>query len=84
MTREADEYSQDELKDIARKYLRENENKEYRRLARRGELDAYTEERANAARESAHNLIKSRDLRAPGVELGNPRCNSQVRDGLSI
>ena len=59
MTRDDDEYSQDELKDIARKYLRENEHKEYRRLARRGELDAYAEERANAARESAHNLIKT-------------------------
>ena len=28
--------------------------------------------------------VLSRDRRAPGVELGNPRCNSQVRDGLSI
>ena len=59
MTRDDDEYSQDELKDIARKYLRENDHKEYRRLARRGELDAYAEERANAARAYAHNLIKT-------------------------
>ena len=59
MTRDDDEYTHDELKDIARKYLRENENKEYRRLARRGEPDAYAEERANAARAYAHNLIKT-------------------------
>ena len=59
MTTEADEYSQDALKDIARKYLLENKNKEFRRLARKGELDAYVEERANAARDFAHNLIKT-------------------------
>ena len=59
MTTEADEYSQDELKDIARKYLRDNENREYRRMARKSELDEYLEGRAKATRAFAHRLIAS-------------------------
>ena len=27
--------------------------------------------------------VLSRDRRAPGMELGDPRCNPQVRDGLT-
>ena len=57
MTTEADEYSQDELKDIARKYLRDNDNREYRRLARKSELEDYLDGRAKAAREYAQRLI---------------------------
>ena len=57
MTTEADEYSQDELKGIARDYLRDNENREYRSLARKGELDEYLEGRADAVRRFAHRLI---------------------------
>ena len=59
MTTEADEYSQDELQDIARKYLRDNENREYRRMARRGELDEDLEKTANRTHEFAHRLIAS-------------------------
>ena len=51
--------SDEELKRIKRNYLRDCQNKEYRRLARRGELDEYLQECADSARRFAQNLIET-------------------------
>ena len=47
-----------ELKKIGQEYLRDCEHKEYRRLARKGELDARLQEMADTARRRAEALIR--------------------------
>ena len=55
--------SDDELKKIALEYLRVNENHEYRRLAKKGELDAKLQEMADSARRRAEGLIELGEFR---------------------
>ncbi len=52
------DYTDDELKTRARDYLKDCEYKEYRRLARKGQLDEYLQEQADVARAMAEDLIK--------------------------
>ena len=48
----------EELKTYRLEYLRDCQNKEYRRLARKGLLDEHLQEMADAARAFAEDLIK--------------------------
>ena len=50
--------SDEELKTYALEYLRDCQNKEYRRLARKGLLEEHLQEQADAARAYAEDLIK--------------------------
>ena len=43
--------------DISREYLRDCKNREYRRMAKKGLLEGFTRERAEAAQAMAHMLI---------------------------
>ena len=50
--------SDETLKRFARNYLRDCKNREYRRMAKSGELEGHLQRRADAAREFAANLIR--------------------------
>ena len=49
--------SDEDLKNYARRYLRECRNTTYRELSKAGELEEHLQSRADAAREYAENLI---------------------------
>ena len=50
-------YSLGELMDISHEYLRDCKNREYRRMAKKGLLEGFTRERAEAAPAMAHILM---------------------------
>ena len=48
----------EDLIEYRRDYLRDCDRQEYRRLARKGQLDAYLQEKADECRRNAERLIK--------------------------
>ena len=49
--------SDEQLKEYARRFLRECKNTEYRKMAKAGELEEHLQTRADAARRYAEDLI---------------------------
>ena len=59
MAVDSDGYTQEELKRIARKYLRECCPKDYRQMRRDGELEEHLEAQANRTRRVAENFMQT-------------------------
>ena len=50
--------SDEELIEYRRNYLRDCDNKEYRRLARKGQLDDHLQEKADKCRANAEDMVE--------------------------
>ena len=74
--------SDEQLKEYARRYLRECRSSEHRRMAKSGELEQHLQTRADAARGYAEDLDWQGHISPAGLALGGDTAFTERQIGI--